>query len=270
MLMKHPINEILNIMIRLRDPETGCPWDREQDFESIAPYTIEEAYEVADAIVRKDHAALQEELGDLLLQVVYHAQIAAERELFDFHDVTRSICAKMIRRHPHVFNRQSGDKQSDFNRDAWEKDKERERKDKGYTSVLDGLAGNLPALSLAYKIQKRVADRGFDWKEHSAVFAKVEEELDEVRVAVKESSSDQKKVVEEIGDLLFSVVNLARHYEIDSESALRHANRKFESRFRILEKKLGLNTSNSKKVTLEEMEEVWEQIKQEEKDDAYM
>ena len=216
---------LAEVMRRLRDPEGGCPWDLEQSFATIAPYTIEEAYEVADAIERADMHGLREELGDLLLQVVYHAQMAAEAGAFDLADVTSGIADKMIRRHPHVF----GDAQVDSaaaQTDAWETLKAAE---KPRDSALDGVALGLPALMRAQKLQKRAARVGFDWPDADGPRAKIEEELAEVAAAPPEHRA------EEIGDLLFAVVNYARHLGIDAEEALRAANGKFERRFAVME-----------------------------------
>ncbi len=229
---KFTIEDLLEVMARLRDPVRGCPWDREQDFGSIAPYTIEEAYEVADAIDRDDLGALCAELGDLLLQVVFHAQMARELGAFEFGDVVQSICEKMIRRHPHVF----GGEQiatADAQREAWEGHKARERTAQGDGSVLDDIGLALPALLRAEKLGRRAARVGFDWPDPAGVLAKLHEELDELQAA--RSAGYRDAVAAELGDVLFTVANLARHLQLDPEEALRGANRKFETRFRRME-----------------------------------
>ncbi|CAI8877467.1 nucleoside triphosphate pyrophosphohydrolase [Methylocaldum szegediense] len=256
------IQRLLDIMARLRHPETGCPWDLRQDFASLVPYTLEEAYEVADAAERGDAADLREELGDLLLQVVFHARIAEERGLFTFEDVAGAIADKLIRRHPHVF----GDTvfETDTERHAyWESSKAAERREKGKTeqeeSTLSGIAPNLPALVAAQKLQKRAARFGFDWPEIGPVFDKVREELDELEAA--RATSDQSRIQEEIGDLLFVVVNLARHLEVDAESALRNGNRKFVTRFRYIEKQLAAQGKTLDESTLAELDALWDEAK---------
>lgn len=221
-------------MATLRDPARGCPWDREQDFGSIAPYTIEEAYEVADAIDRDDLEDLRDELGDLLLQVVFHAQMARELGAFDFGDVVAAISAKMVRRHPHVFGGEPIDT-AEAQRAAWESHKEKEREliAAGPPSALDGVGLALPALTRAEKLGKRAGRVGFDWPDVEGVLHKASEELAEVDAARRAGS--QQAVAEEVGDVLFTVVNLARHLRVDPEEALRAANRKFDRRFRRLE-----------------------------------
>lgn len=256
------IQRLLDIMARLRHPETGCPWDLQQDFASLAPYTLEEAYEVADAAERGDIEDLREELGDLLLQVVFHSRIAEDRGLFTFEDVAGAISEKLIRRHPHVFG------EAVFETDAerheyWESSKVAERREKGKTedddSALSGIAANLPALAAAQKLQKRAARHGFDWPDIGPVFAKVREELDELEAAC--ATSDQSHIQEEIGDLLFVVVNLARHIEVDAETALRSGNRKFINRFRYIEKQLSARGKSLTESTLAEMDALWDEAK---------
>jgi nucleoside triphosphate diphosphatase len=224
------IEPLLSVMARLRDPEGGCPWDLEQNFESIAPYTLEEAYEVAEAIRLGDMAALREELGDLLLQVVYHAQMAREAGAFDFQAVSEGITAKMIRRHPHVF----GDaeiRSAEEQTSAWEQAKARERG--AEASALDGVALALPALVRAQKIGGRAARTGFDWPDVSGVVAKLKEETAEIEAAL--AAQDTTAIEDEIGDALFTLTNLARRTGVDAETALRKATAKFESRFRTME-----------------------------------
>ena len=261
------IDRLLDVMARLRDPEGGCPWDQEQTFETIAPYTIEEAYEVADAIARDDMAALREELGDLLLQVVYHAQMAGESGLFRFEDVARAIADKMIERHPHVFG--SDDMESTAAQThAWEAKKAAERRNKAVAagrrpSVLDDLALALPALTRAGKLQSRAARIGFDWPTATPVLDKIEEEIKELRAEL-DAGSPTDRVADELGDLLFACVNLARHLDVDPEAALRRGNSKFERRFRRLEEMLASGGRKPDQATLEEMEALWVQAKLEE------
>lgn len=261
-----PMSELLAIMARLRDRETGCPWDIEQDFSTIAPYTIEEAYEVADAIERKDMADLQDELGDLLLQVVFHAQMAKEAGLFDFDDVCRSINDKMIRRHPHVFG-DASQRDTDSQNQAWEEQKalERKQKDKG-ESLLDDVPVALPALKRAQKLQKRAATVGFDWPDADRVLEKVDEELGEVRDAIMHN--DQSAIDEEVGDLLFVCTNLGRKLKVDVEAATRSANAKFERRFRHIEARLDAQNRTTSDASLEEMEALWDEAKRIEKQPA--
>jgi ATP diphosphatase len=219
-------------MKQLRDPHSGCPWDVEQDFASIAPYTIEEAYEVADAIARNDLGDLRSELGDLLLQVVFHARMAEEAGEFDFNDVAGSIAEKMLRRHPHVFG--SAEERAGGKVDgSWEEIKEQERLGGADSSALAGVALALPALKRAQKLGKRAARVGFDWSNRDGVQAKIEEELGELEEAV--ATGKAAEIADEMGDLLFAVVNLARHLDVDAEQALSNANRKFERRFRDME-----------------------------------
>ena len=240
------IDPLLEIMRRLRDPEDGCAWDKVQSFKSIAPYTIEEAYEVADAINRDDMVGLRDELGDLLLQVVFHSQIAADTAQFDFQDVVRAICDKMTRRHPHIFGEAEESP-------GWEQIKADERESSGQSSALDGVALALPALLRAQKIQKRAARVGFDWPDKAPVKDKLLEELEEVAAA----DSDEQ-VHEEIGDLLFSAVNLARHYKVDAERALADATDKFTRRFNLVEASLGKDMQD---MSIEELEAEWQKAK---------
>ncbi|MBM3516153.1 MAG: nucleoside triphosphate pyrophosphohydrolase [Alphaproteobacteria bacterium] len=257
------IEHLLEIMRRLRAPQGGCPWDLEQTFDTIAPYTIEEAYEVADAIARKDMVALKDELGDLLFQSVYHAQMASESGAFDFKDVVRAICAKMIHRHPHVF----GDAKVDTSADQtsrWEELKAKERGAKpGPVSALDGLPAGLPALKQAEKFQKRAARVGFDWPEAKQVLDKIDEEIDEIKQAMA-SNASTAKLSDEIGDLLFAVVNLARKAGIDPGMALRGTNLKFDRRFRRIEELLLAHGKKPEQSTLDEMEALWVKAKGEE------
>jgi len=228
--------KLLEIMAKLRDPQGGCPWDQQQDFSTIAPYTVEEAYEVADAIAREDLDALRDELGDLLFQVAFHARMAEELGAFDFEGVAEGICDKMIRRHPHVFGT-AEERQKGPEKGAWHKIKAAERSGKdANSSALDGVALALPALKRAEKLGKRAAAVGFDWPDPAGPRDKIDEELGELALA--RESGDADHTAEELGDLLFAVVNLARHLRIDPEDALVSANRKFEQRFRSMEQEL--------------------------------
>ena len=241
------MDRLLTIMKRLRDPQTGCEWDVAQSFESVAPYTIEEAYEVADAIARSDMADLKDELGDLLLQVVFHAQIAEDHGLFDFSDVVAAISDKMERRHPHIFGADvSG------GHHLWEQIKAEERQAKAANGTLDGVALGLPALMRAEKLQKRAARVGFDWPDAEGSRAKVDEEIQEITEAPPET------LAEEFGDLLFSVVNWARHCGVDAEAALRYANGKFERRFRAMEAQAG---EAFPALDLQAKEALWQSVK---------
>ncbi len=260
------IAELLEIMRRLRAPTGGCPWDLQQTFDTIAPYTIEEAYEVADAIARKDMPVLKDELGDLLFQSVYHAQLASESGVFDFKDVVRAICAKMIHRHPHVFGDVKVDTAADQT-SQWEELKALERAAKSPdrpASALDGLPSGLPALKQAEKFQKRAARVGFDWPEAKQVLDKIEEELGEVKAAMTEGAP-VAKIADEIGDLLFAVVNLARKTGVDPGMALRGTTLKFERRFRRIEELLAAEGRSPGQASLEDMEALWVQAKTEER-----
>lgn len=254
------VKQLIAIMARLRDPQSGCPWDRKQDFASIAPYTLEEAYEVADAIAHGDMEELRGELGDLLFQVVFHARLAEEQGDFGFEDVAQTICDKMIRRHPHVF----GD--ADFAdeaalRQAWETAKHAERQDKQPdNSAVSGVAKALPALVRADKLQKRAARVGFDWDEATGAFEKVREEIAEVEAAHQEA--DPAHLEEELGDLLFALVNVTRKLGVDAEQALRAANSKFERRFRAMEDHLAAREQTDlTQLSLAQWDTAWESIK---------
>ncbi len=253
---------LLDIMARLRNPDGGCPWDLEQDFHTIAPYTIEEAYEVADAIERGDMGDLREELGDLLFQVAFHSQMASEKGTFDAADVATAINEKMIRRHPHVFDT-ADNRTSDDQVVAWEVVKAQERASKAKAdkshSALDGVALSLPALLRAEKLQKRAARTGFDWTEPEHIFDKLEEETEEVKEAI--ASGDAAAIMDEIGDLLFVAANLARRLNIDPEVALRQANAKFERRFRAMEAMATENGENFSELDLEAQENLWQAVK---------
>lgn len=281
-----PLDRLLHIMERLRDPETGCPWDKEQTFRTIAPYTIEGAYEVADAIEEGDMAALKEELGDLLFQVVFYAEMGREGGHFDFQSIAEAIADKMTRRRPHVFEDMSYDTAED-RRDAWEEQKSAERRAKSHrksskggkgrkdskggkdgdgrnSGILDDVPSALPALLRAEKLQKRAARVGFDWPQAAQVLDKIEEEIAELRteIEIKGTSARQE---DEIGDLFFALANLARHLKIDPESALRHANTKFERRFRKIESWLAATDRSPGEAGLDEMEALWARAKEEER-----
>ena len=244
-----------HIMACLRDPETGCPWDIEQDFRSIAPYTIEEAYEVADAIEREDWPELEGELGDLLLQTVYHTQMGEEAGHFSFASVARAISDKMVSRHPHVFGSESREKSAEQQTRDWEAIKAAERAGKDQAGVLDGVAIGLPALLRAHKLQKRAARVGFDWPEIDQVLDKVTEEAREIADA--RETGDADAIFEEMGDLLFVVANLARHLGVEPEAALRAANAKFTRRFRYIERELGKRGKTPAQSDLAEMDAIW-------------
>ncbi|PKB25479.1 ATP diphosphatase [Novosphingobium kunmingense] len=248
------LQRLLDIMATLRDPERGCDWDRAQDFASIAPYTIEEAYEVADAIERNDAEALKDELGDLLLQVVFHARMAHEAGLFDFSSVAAGIAAKMEARHPHIFGDHPDHGHS--REERWESIKASERQAKGATSAMDGVALALPALMRAEKLQKRAARQGFDWPDNQGPAAKLAEEADELAAA----STDRERI-EEAGDLLFAAVNVARSYGVAPEDALRAANAKFERRFRTMESLAAANGTEFGALDLDQQEELWRDVK---------
>jgi len=262
---REPIHQLIEVMQRLRSPDGGCPWDLEQTFETIAPYTIEEAYEVLDAIQRNDMADLKDELGDLFLQIVFHSQMAEEAGQFGIQDVATSIVEKMVRRHPHVFaseeERSSGEQKL-----AWEDVKAQERAQKSpgnkATSALDGVALALPALLRAEKLQKRAARVGFDWKEPDQVFAKLEEEIAEVKEAIQDG--DHAHIQEEIGDLIFVCANLARKLDVDPEVALREANKKFEGRFRSMETLATERDQAFPLLDLASQEALWQDVKKKE------
>lgn len=250
--------KLLEIMTKLRNPNGGCPWDLEQNFKTIAPYTIEEAYEVADAIERGDMQNLKEELGDLLLQVVFHSQMAHEAGLFDFEEVAKVIGEKMERRHPHVFG-ELDIKTAEAQTENWENIKAEERKKKTGYSVLADVPAALPALMRAEKLQKRAARVGFDWPETQGVSRKILEELNEAEEAI--ASGDKAHMQEEIGDLLFAVTNLARFHSIDPEEALRKTNAKFVKRFEFIEAALKTQNKKWEETNLDEMEALWQKAK---------
>ena len=257
------LEDLLSIMAKLRDPKDGCPWDKKQTFKSILPYTLEEAYEVADAIDRGDMEELESELGDLLFQVVFYAQIAKEEDAFDFSDIVRGICKKMLRRHPHVFADDQIDSAEEQTR-AWEQHKEAERRQKSASSANTGILADvpitLPGLTRAAKLQKRAASVGFDWPDLTGVMDKIREELDEVQELI-DSGADHAAFEDEIGDLLFATVNLARFAKVNPESAIRSTNSKFVGRFGFVEQQLQRQGVNLDDASLDEMDLLWEQAK---------
>ena len=255
------LRRLLEIMAALRHPQTGCPWDRVQSFDSIAPYTIEEAYEVADAIARRDLAALPDELGDLLFQVVYHAQMAEEVGAFGFAEVARAISDKMVRRHPHVFG-QAAARDAEAQRAAWEAQKSAERAARSETGALAGIPANLPALTVAAKLTGRAARVGFDWADAGGVLDKLEEEAAELRAELP--ARDPARLADEVGDLLFVLANLARKLELDPETCLRAANAKFARRFAGVEALLAVEGKTPGDAGLAEMEEAWQSVKRQE------
>lgn len=270
----YQLDDLLHLMARLRDPRHGCPWDLRQDYASIVPHTLEEAYEVADAIAKRDFPQLRDELGDLLFQVVYYSQLGREDGHFDFAQVVDGITRKLVRRHPHVFP--DGDLHGPLDlprldeatiKRRWEEIKAEERAEKAAApeqlSLLDDVPAALPALSRAAKLQKRAANVGFDWADATPVVAKIQEELDEVREAMANGQAAQ--VAEEVGDLLFVMVNLARHLQVDAEDALRQANAKFERRFRYIEEGLKAQGRAPQEASLEEMDALWDAAKVAEK-----
>ena len=255
-----PVNRLLNVMARLRDPIGGCPWDLEQNFDTIAPYTVEEAHEVAEAIARGDRAELKDELGDLLLQVVFHAQMAAEEASFDFHDVAQTIHDKMVRRHPHVFGEGQSETSAEVKQD-WESIKAAERAEKGEqrTSHLDGVPDGLPPLQRAAKIQKKAAKAGFDWEHPDDVVEQVHSELDELKDAL--AGMDQDHIDEELGDVLFTLVNLSRHVRVDADQSLRRASEKFARRFRTMEENARAAGQDLDALSRDQLEERWQEAK---------
>ena len=251
------MQRLLDIMARLRDPETGCPWDVAQDFSTIAPYTIEEAYEVADAIEHGDPKELKDELGDLLFQVVFHAEMARERGWFDFGGVHDAVCEKMERRHPHVFG-DADIASAEEQTEAWERHKAAERRAAGVHSLMDGVPRGMAELQRAVKLQKRAARVGFDWGAPAPVLEKIDEELAELREAL--AADDADHVEEELGDLLFAAVNLARQVGVDPARALRRANGKFEQRFRAMERESG-GEGAMRAMDLDALEALWQRVK---------
>jgi nucleoside triphosphate diphosphatase len=261
------LGRLLEMMAALRTPETGCPWDLQQDFASIAPYTIEEAYEVADAIERGNLEDLKDELGDLLLQVVFHARMAEERGVFDFGAVVEAITSKLLRRHPHVFGDIGGHSAADVE-GLWTRIKAEEKRARGApqpAGVLANVPVALPALTRALRLQQKAATVGFDWNDPRAVLVKIREETDEIERALNGRNKDETAA--EIGDLMFAVVNLARHARADPEAILRQTNAKFERRFRFIEEKLAATGRNPAETSLDEMDRLWDEAKAAERAD---
>ena len=256
------IQPLLDIMRRLRDPDSGCPWDLKQNFHTIVPFTIEETYELADAIAAEDFAQIRDELGDVLFQVVFYAQIASEQALFTFEDVVDGIAEKLLRRHPHVFAETGGQRLSEGEgKERWEQIKGEERQQKNQGGTLDDIPRALPALSRSQKLQKRAARVGFDWSELAAVRGKLHEELGELAEAISEGES--AAIESEVGDIFLAMVNLARHLGVDAEAALRHANRRFEKRFRLMETAADRDGSQLSEESLERLEKRWQAAKRE-------
>ena len=253
------LRRLLTIMAALRDPATGCPWDKEQSFDTIAPYTIEEAYEVADSIARRDFLSLPDELGDLLFQVVYHARMAEEAGLFGFADVARSISDKMIRRHPHVFGDIAAEPDATTQLATWDALKSAERAARLETGTLAGVPVGLPALTRAATLTNRAARVGFDWPNAAAVLGKLDEEIAELKAELP--AADPARLTDEVGDLLFVLANLARKLDLDPETCLRHANDKFERRFNAMEQTLAREGRDLKGETLTAMEAAWQAVK---------
>ncbi|MDW6002961.1 nucleoside triphosphate pyrophosphohydrolase [Vibrio mangrovi] len=264
--MSHPIEQLKQIMAQLRDPESGCPWDKKQTFESIVPHTVEETYEVVDAIYAQDWENLKEELGDFVFQAIFYSQLAQEQSLFDFDDVIRCVNEKLIRRHPHVFSDQVFHDEAAIHAN-WDKIKSEEKAEVGQScnSILDGVPQSLPALSRAYKVQVKCAKHGFDWDTLEPVVEKVREELDEVIQEVRCPQPDPALIEDELGDLLFAVVNLTRHLKHHPESALTRANQKFIRRFKGVEALAAEGEKTLDDYTLDELDHFWEQVKMREK-----
>ena len=254
------VRQLLQVMARLRAPETGCPWDRQQDFHSIAPYTIEEAYEVADVIAREAWDELPDELGDLLFQIAFYAQMGAENEWFDFDDIHRAVVDKMVRRHPHVF----GDSEltsAASQTVAWEEHKRAERRARGETgSLMNTVPSGLAAVKRAQKLQRKAAQVGFDWPDRNEVVSKLHEEIAELESALAEPN-DKASIAEELGDVLFTCANLARHHGLDLDSCLRHSNLKFEGRFRRMEQFADETATTLDELSAEQLEELWQRAK---------
>ena len=252
------INNLLQTFKKLRDPSQGCPWDKEQDFKSIASCSIEEAYEVADAIEREDFNDLKEELGDLFFQIIFHSGMAEEKKLFNFEEVVKELNDKLIRRHPHVFDKKQEMSASE-SLEIWEKEKKKEREKKNLISLMDDIPKNLPSLTRAKKIQKRAKSVGFDWQNENDVIRKIDEEIDELKRA--KVSQKKEDISEEIGDLFFTLVNLSRHYNLEPEDIIRKANLKFETRFRKMEVEANKTKVNLEDLEINELETLWQKIK---------
>ncbi len=260
--MTHKIQDFIRLIAKLRDPNGGCPWDLKQNYRSMIPCLLEESYEVIEAIEQNNPQDLKEELGDLLLQVVFFSQLAAEEQKFTFDDVVNNVAEKIIRRHPHVFGEKSAGNEQEALQN-WNAMKAEENKDKGHTSILDNIPHAFPALMRAEKLQKRCAKVGFDWQNIEPVIAKIEEELSELKQEINRPHLVQAQVEEELGDLLFAVVNLSRHLKCQPEESLRKANHKFERRFRAVEMKLKQQNKTVEQSSLVEMDMLWDEVKKE-------
>ena len=258
MKLHDALDELLETFKQLRDPKDGCPWDREQDFKSIASCSIEEAYEVADAIEREDYDSLKSELGDLLFQIIFHSKMAEENKLFTLEEVISELNDKLIRRHPHIFDKQQVNT-AEESLLVWEDIKAKERSEKKYSSLMDDVPKNLPGLTRAKKLQKRAARVGFDWKDKQKVFIKLEEEINELRLEHKNNSIEG--ISEELGDVMFTLVNLCRHYDIEPEDIIRRSNLKFETRFRKMETSSKNQGKKMEELTLNELEDLWKSVK---------
>ena len=258
MKLHDALDELLETFKQLRDPKDGCPWDREQDFKSIASCSVEEAYEVADAIEREDYDSLKSELGDLLFQIIFHSKMAEENKLFTLEEVISELNDKLIRRHPHIFDKQQVNT-SEESLLVWEDIKAKERSEKKYSSLMDDVPKNLPGLTRAKKLQKRAARVGFDWKDKQKVFIKLEEEINELRLENKNNSIEG--ISEELGDVMFTLVNLCRHYDIEPEDIIRRSNIKFETRFRKMETSSKNQGKKMEELTLNELEDLWKSVK---------
>lgn len=267
-MLKTDIDDLKYLMQRLRNPETGCPWDLKQTFSSIVPYTLEEVYEVVDTIEREDYPHLKEELGDLLFQVVFYSQLAEEQSLFSFQDIVSSLVEKLVLRHPHVFPDKTLESERDSNvlssepeiKETWEAIKKSERQEKGFHSILADIPTSLPALTRAQKLQKRASNHGFDWPSVDGVMDKVDEENNELKEAL--TLGDPNHIEEEIGDMMFTLVNLCRHLNIDAETSLRKASRKFEKRFHHVEESVQVKGQKLSDIGFEGLDELWREAKE--------